>query len=259
MTLKPLVVGNWKMNHDYVEALHLTQQIGVVLKNKAREHVDIVVAPPFVDVRSVGSIIESERIPISLGAQHASMYESGAHTGEVSVSMLKRLGVKSVIVGHSERRSMYGQTDEIVAATVQVVARNGLQVILCCGEGSEVRESGAHLDFVRGQLERALLGFDKKNHALITLAYEPIWAIGTGETASSEQVAEMMSYLQAFLGERGMTETRVLYGGSVNGENAGALVTDGRAGGFLVGGASLKVESFMAIIEAVDDCYSRSR
>lgn len=259
MTGKPLIVGNWKMNLDYVEALHLTQQIGVVLKNKAREHVDIAVAPPFVDIRSVGSIIESERIPISLGAQHVSMFESGAHTGEVSVSMLKRLGVKSVIVGHSERRTMYGQTDEVVAATVQAAARGGLEVIFCCGENLEVRDSNDHLAFVSGQIDRAFSSFDRKNIGLITVAYEPIWAIGTGRTANTEQVSEMMAHIRAELESRSMPETRVLYGGSVNADNASELATNGHAGGFLVGGASLKVESFMAIIEAVDDCYARNR
>lgn len=259
MSLKPLVVGNWKMNHDYVEALHLTQQIGVVLKNKAREHVEIAVAPPFVDIRSVGSIIESERIPLLLAAQHVSMFEAGAHTGEVSVSMLKRLGVKSVIVGHSERRTMYGQTDEIVAATAQTAARGGLDVHLCCGENLEVRDADQHLSFVSAQLQSALSGFDKKNYSMVTIAYEPIWAIGTGRTASSEQVAEMMAHIRTELAERGMHESRVLYGGSVNAENASELVTEGKAGGFLVGGASLKVESFMAIVDAVDDCYASNR
>jgi triosephosphate isomerase (TIM) len=259
MSQKPLVIGNWKMNHDYVEALHLTQQIGVVLKNKSREHVDIVVSPPFVDIRSVGSIIESERIPISLGAQHASMHESGAYTGEVSVSMLKRLGVKSVIVGHSERRLMYGQSDEIVAATVQAVTRSGLEAVLCCGENEVVRDAGEHLEFVALQIEKSLTGLDKRLASLITVAYEPIWAIGTGRTASSEQVAEMMQHLRALLQTLGLSDVRVLYGGSVNGENADELLTVGHAGGFLVGGASLKVESFMAIIEAVDDCYARNR
>ena len=259
MTVKPLIVGNWKMNHDYVEALHLTQQIGVVLKNKSREHVDIAVAPPFVDIRSVGSIIESERIPISLSAQHVSMFESGAHTGEVSVNMLKRLGVKSVIVGHSERRTMYGQTDEVVAATLQAATRGGLEVIFCCGENLEVRDSNDHLSFVSGQIDRAFSGFDKKNFSMVTVAYEPIWAIGTGRTADTEQVAEMMAHVRSELTGRSMPDTRVLYGGSVTADNAAELATTGHAGGFLVGGASLKVESFMAIVEAVDDCYARKR
>jgi len=259
MSQKPLIIGNWKMNHDYVEALHLTQQIGVVLKNKARDHVDIAVAPPFVDIRSVGSIIESERIPIALAAQHVSSFESGAHTGEVSASMLKRLGVKSVLVGHSERRTMYGQTDEIVQSTVQTAIKAGLDVVLCCGEDLDVRDADEHLNYVTRQLDSAFQGFDKKNELMMTVAYEPIWAIGTGRTASSEQVAEMMSHIRSYLSAKGLSEVRALYGGSVNAENAAELVTGGKAGGFLVGGASLKVESFMAIVEAVDDCYARNR
>jgi len=256
---RPLVIGNWKMNLDFVEAVHLGQQIAVMLKNKPAEHTDIVVAPPFVDLRSVTSIVESERIPVTVAAQHVSQFESGAHTGEVSVAMLKRLGVKWVIVGHSERRSMYGQNDDVVRATVQAVVRGGLNVVLCCGEALEVRESGEQNDFVSAQLDSALEGLESKFFEKVTVAYEPIWAIGTGLTASTEQVAEMMGFLRAQLSAKGLGDARILYGGSVNAENASAIITEGHVDGFLVGGASLKAESFMTIVQAADDCYANNR
>ena len=258
MTAKPLVIGNWKMNLDFVEAVHLGQQIGVVLKNRPSEHTEIVVAPPFVDLRSVASIVDSERIPIAVAAQHVNPHENGAHTGEVSLSMLKRLGVTWVLVGHSERRAMYAMDDAIVALTLRVVVRAGLKVVLCVGEALDVREDGDQDEWIRRQLRSALDGLDERFAEQVTIAYEPIWAIGTGLTADVEQVHAMMSHIRSVLAPA-FTETRVLYGGSVNAENAASLVAEGRADGFLVGGASLKAESFLAIIQTCDDCYALKR
>jgi triosephosphate isomerase len=256
---KPLVVGNWKMNLDYVEALHLGQQIGVMLKNKPLEHVDVVLVPPFVDLRSVSSIVESERIPVGVGAQHVNQNDAGAHTGEVSVAMLKRLNVSWVIVGHSERRAMYAMTDELVVATLRQVVRNGLRAVLCVGEALNVREEHGEDEFVRAQLVSALKGLDQKYHELVSVAYEPIWAIGTGLNATSEQVADMTTHIRSVLAGLAMPGIRVLYGGSVNAQNAGALMSEGRVDGFLVGGASLKAESFMSIIQSCHDCYDGKR
>ncbi|HEY5263212.1 MAG TPA: triose-phosphate isomerase [Acidimicrobiales bacterium] len=258
MTAKPLVIGNWKMNLDFVEAVHLGQQIGVLLKNRPSEHTEIVVAPPFVDLRSVASIVDSERIPIAVAAQHVNPHENGAHTGEVSLSMLKRLGVTWVLVGHSERRAMYAMDDAIVALTLRVVVRAGLKVVLCVGEALDVREDGDQDEWIRRQLRSALDGLDERFAEQVTIAYEPIWAIGTGLTADVEQVHAMMSHIRSVLAPA-FTETRVLYGGSVNAENAASLVAEGRADGFLVGGASLKAESFLAIIQTCDDCYALKR
>jgi len=254
-----LVVGNWKMNLDYVEALHLGQQIGVMLKNKPLEHVDVVLVPPFVDLRSVSSIVESERIPVGVGAQHVNQNDAGAHTGEVSVAMLKRLNVSWVIVGHSERRAMYAMTDELVVATLRQVVRNGLRAVLCVGEALNVREEHGEDEFVRAQLVSALKGLDQKYHELVSVAYEPIWAIGTGLNATSEQVADMTTHIRSVLAGLAMPGIRVLYGGSVNAQNAGALMSEGRVDGFLVGGASLKAESFMSIIQSCHDCYDGKR
>jgi triosephosphate isomerase len=259
MTAKPLVIGNWKMNLDFVEAVHLGQQIGVMLKNRPTEHTEVVVAPPFVDIRSVASIVASERMAISLCAQHVNSHESGAHTGEVSTAMLKRLNVEWVLVGHSERRAMYAMDDFVVAATLQAVVRSGLKAVLCVGEDGDVRAGAGHNSFVQGQLASALADLDERHRELVSVAYEPIWAIGTGETATSEQVHSMSSHIRSVLRRMGLSGSRVLYGGSVNEENARTIVLEGGVDGFLVGGASLKAESFMAIVQACDDCYAGKR
>jgi len=256
---RPLVIGNWKMNLDYVEAVHLIQQIGVILKNKPLEHVGLVVVPPAVDIRSVTSVVDSERVALEVGAQHASMYEAGAHTGEVSVSMLQRLNVKWVLVGHSERRAMYAMTDEVVAQTLRTVVRQGLRAVLCVGEELGVREAEGHDEFVTAQLHAALEGLDEKWRPLVTIAYEPVWAIGTGLTASTEQVRDMTEHIRTVAASLSLSDVHVLYGGSVNAENAAALMSEGRVDGFLVGGASLKAESFLAIGQAANDCYDGKR
>jgi triosephosphate isomerase (TIM) len=256
---RPLVIGNWKMNLDYVEAVHLMQQIGVVLKNKPLEHVDIVVAPPFVDLRSVTSVVESERMAVQVGAQHASVHDAGAHTGEISVSMLQRLGVNWVLVGHSERRAMYAMSDDVVAQTLRAVLRSSLNAVVCVGEELSVREAQGQNDFVTQQLHAALEGLDEKSRGLVTIAYEPVWAIGTGLTATTQQVRDMTEHIRTVAASLSLGTARVLYGGSVNAENAAALMSEGRVDGFLVGGASLKAESFLAIAQAANDCYDGKR
>jgi triosephosphate isomerase len=254
MTIKPLVIGNWKMNLDFVEAVHLGQQIGVLLKNRPSEHTEIVVAPPFVDLRSVASIVDSERIPIGVAAQHVNPNDNGAHTGEVSASMLKRLGVTWVLVGHSERRSMYAMDDAAVALTLRAVVRSGLKAVLCVGEALDIREDGNHDEWVRRQLRSALDGLDERFAELVTIAYEPIWAIGTGQVATPEQAQEAIAFVRALVADRDREQaqrTRILYGGSVKADNAAELLALPDVDGALVGGASLDAESFAAIIAAV--------
>jgi triosephosphate isomerase len=259
MNRRPLVIGNWKMNLDFVEGVHLAQQLGVLLKNKPVEHTDVVLAPPFVDLRSVGSILESERFPVSLGAQHVNPNDNGPHTGEVSTAMLKRLNVEWVIVGHSERRANYAMSDDIVATTLRSVVRASQNAVLCVGEDLALREAGEYEAFIAAQLRHALSGLDEKVRHLVTVAYEPIWAIGTGVNASEEQVTETTAFIRSTLRALSLPETRVLYGGSVNAENAAALVRRSGVDGFLVGGASLKAEGFHAILQACDDCYAIKR
>jgi triosephosphate isomerase len=250
---RPLVIGNWKMNLDYVEGLHLVQQLGVLMKNRPVEHVDVVVAAPFVDLRSVTSIVESERFTIAVGAQHVSAHDNGPHTGEISTSMLKRLNVEWVIVGHSERRMHYAMSDEIVRETLAAVVRAGQHAVLCVGEELSVRESATYHEYVSAQLSSALHGLEEKFHDLVTVAYEPLWAIGTGVNATSDQVREMTTFLRAELRRQSMTSVKVIYGGSVNPDNAVSLIGESDVDGFLVGGASLKAESLLALIRSSDD------
>ncbi|MGC2486482.1 MAG: triose-phosphate isomerase [Acidimicrobiales bacterium] len=256
---RPLVIGNWKMNLDFVEGLHLVQQIGVLMKNRPIEHTDVVVAPPFVDLRTVSSVLESERVAAVLGAQHVSDQENGARTGEISMSMLTRLGVQFVIVGHSERRTYYDMSDELVARTLRAVVRGGARAVVCVGENLEQRESGDAEAFVRHQLEAALGGLEERFHESTIVAYEPLWAIGTGVTASAEQVSDMTAFVRGLVRSCGFDAPKVLYGGSVNPDNAAELVRESDVDGFLVGGASLKAESFYAILRACDDCYALKR
>ena len=255
---KALVIGNWKMNLDYVEAVHLTQQVAALLASRPAERVDVVLAPPFVDLRSVTSVLEAERASIAVAAQHVSDRENGAFTGEVSVAMLKRLGVSAVIVGHSERRTMYHMDDAVVASTVRAVLRGGLEAVLCVGEDLATREAEVHEAFVSEQLSSALTGVEEFSEH-VTVAYEPIWAIGTGMTATSAQIDAMMTTIRTRLASLGFASSRVLYGGSVNADNAAEIVTEGGVDGFLVGGASLKTESFGAIVHACNDCYAERR
>jgi len=247
------------MNLDFVEGLHLTQQLGVLLKSRPLEHVDIVIAPPFVDLRTVSSILDSERLAVQLGAQHVNFNENGPHTGEVSTAMLTRLNVSWVIVGHSERRTHYAMTDDVVRATTQSVLRAGQHAVLCVGETVALRDAGEQESFVAAQLRSALEGIDVALHPLVTVAYEPLWAIGTGVNASSEQVREMTEFIRGVMSSLSFEAPRVLYGGSVNPGNAATLVSEGHVDGFLVGGASLKAESFYAILQACDDCYAVKR
>ena len=252
-----LVVGNWKMNLDHVEAVHLTQQLVSVLASRPAQHVDVTVAPPFVDLRSVVSVVEAERSPITVAAQHVNDHESGAFTGEVSVTMLRRLGVATVLVGHSERRSLFHMDDQLVASTLRAVRRGGLEAIVCVGESLATREARDERAFVRAQIAAALGGLE--GHDGVTVAYEPVWAIGTGQSATTDQVAEMVEEIREEAARCGYGSARVLYGGSVTGDNAAQIATEGRVDGFLVGGASLKAESFAAIVSACNDCYAERR
>ncbi len=254
---RALVVGNWKMNLDHVEAVHLTQQLGVILASRPAPHVDVVVAPPFVDLRSVGSVLEADRSAIELAAQHANPLPSGAHTGEVSVPMLARLRVRWVIVGHSERRALYAMSDDVVAATARAVVAGGLRAIVCVGEDEAVREAGRHREHVRAQVLAALEGLSAPEGDVV-VAYEPVWAIGTGRSAGVEEVREMAHVIAEALATTRVTGARVLYGGSVNADNAADLLGGG-VDGFLVGGASLRAESFGAIVSAGESCYAGGR
>ena len=254
--MKPLVIGNWKMNLDYVEAIHLTQQIGLSLRSLGPIGVEVCVAPPFLDFRSVSSVIEADKLAISLCAQHVNPLPNGAQTGEVSISMLRRFGTKYALVGHSERRGNYAMTDEIVAQTAARCAEEALVPVICIGEPLEARRGGSQDEFLQRQVSAALEGFPATGDFVI--AYEPIWAIGSGQAATADVVCETVSAIRKHVEALGFSDKTFLYGGSVAAENAESLLVGGVVSGFLVGGASLRSETFLEIVSAVERCYGSS-
>jgi triosephosphate isomerase len=251
---RPLISGNWKMNFDHLEALHAARDLGLRLQPADTGPLDVSIHPPFTDLRTVQSVIEPEGIPIALGAQNCAVDDAGAFTGEVSPLMLARLHVEYVIVGHSERRRLFGETDQVVAAKLKAVLRNGMTPICCVGESLEEREAGMTKDLLAGQVEAALEGLSSEVIAGLVIAYEPIWAIGTGEASSPEDAQEACQWIREVIGRCGDLESagqvRLQYGGSVNEENTEALLACPDIDGALVGGASLDAASFVGIVRA---------
>ncbi|MGU3583307.1 triose-phosphate isomerase [Rhodococcus sp. C26F] len=249
MARTPLIAGNWKMNLNHLEAIALVQKIAFTLPEKYLEKVDVTVIPPFTDIRSVQTLVEGDKLGITYGAQDISVHDSGAYTGEISGAMLAKLGCTYVVVGHSERRTLHGETDEIVRDKAKAALRHGLTPIVCIGEGLDVREAGNHVEYNIEQLKNSLAGLSADEIAKIVVAYEPVWAIGTGKVASAADAQEVCAAVRSTLAELASPEVaasvRVLYGGSVNAENVGELIaqTDVDGGG-LVGGASLKADEF---------------
>ncbi len=252
MARKDLMAGNWKMNSTHLEAIQMVQKLGYRLDPADYERVDVVVCPPFTALRSVQTVIESDYLPIQLGAQNVHWEKSGAFTGEVSPPMLARLGVKWVIVGHSERRQLFGEDDEAVARKLRAVLEHGMTPIVAVGETLEQREEGITEEIVGAQLHAALDGLDAGTVASLVVAYEPIWAIGTGRTASDDQAAEAIGFLRGRVAEAWGKDTaervRILYGGSVNPGNIAGLMAKRDIDGGLVGGASLDPDKFAAIV-----------
>ncbi|MBM7228950.1 MULTISPECIES: triose-phosphate isomerase [Dietzia] len=248
MARTPLIAGNWKMNLNHLEAIALVQKVAFSLPEKYLEKVDVAFIPPFTDIRGVQIVIEGDKLGFAYGAQDVSVHESGAYTGEISASMLAKLGCTYVVVGHSERRDYHAETDELVAAKAAAGHRHGLTPIVCVGEKLEVREAGDHVDFVVNQLKGSLEGLTTAQLASTVIAYEPVWAIGTGKTASAADAQEVCAAIRSALAELADAETaesmRVLYGGSVNASNVGELLEQTDVDGGLVGGASLKPDEF---------------
>jgi len=246
----PLVAGNWKMHKDHREAVELVRELDGLLAGL--EGVEVAVCPPFTALSDVARTLEDSGSPILLGAQDVYPAPEGAFTGEISPRMLRALGVRYVIVGHSERREIIGEKDDLVAAKARAVLEEGMVPILCVGETLEEREEGKAVSKVQGQLEAALSAWtgDEVSTGLV-IAYEPIWAIGTGRTATPEDAQEMNSFIRGWLAERfgqdAASEVRILYGGSVKPDNAGELMAMPDIDGALVGGASLKAGDFAAI------------
>jgi triosephosphate isomerase len=249
---KPLISGNWKMNHNHLEAIAVVQKLAYTLTKADYDRADVSVHPAFTALRSVQTLLEADDIPIALGAQDVHPAASGAYTGEVSPPMLAKLNVTYVIVGHSERRQMFGDTDEFVNKKLLAVLSHGMVPIMCVGETLEEREAGATRTKVLGQLEGSLKDVTAEAMAKIVIAYEPIWAIGTGRTASPEDAQEMCGAIRVALSERFGAEVagkvRVQYGGSVTPANVAELMGQPDIDGALVGGASLDADRFAQIV-----------
>jgi len=247
----PLIAGNWKMNLNHLEAIGLVQKLAFSLKDAVLEAVQVAVLPPFVDIRSVQTLVDGDRLLIKYGAQDLSPHDSGAFTGDISGAMLAKLGCTFVVIGHSERREHHHEDDALVAAKLQAAQRHGLTPILCVGESLEVRQAGGQLAHCRRQLAAALDGVPADRAARVVVAYEPIWAIGTGHVATPEDAQEVCGAIREDLAAAYSREladgVRVLYGGSVNASNAAALLGSPDVDGALVGGASLDAEEFAAI------------
>jgi triosephosphate isomerase len=247
----PLIAGNWKMHRDHLEGIQLLQRLAYHLTEEDADGQDIVVCPPFTALRSLQTLIQSDRIPVALGAQDCHPLPEGAHTGDVSVPMLSRLDVRYVIVGHSERRLHHAEDDALVARKAAATLKGGLRPIVCVGEGETVRESGRAEEVVLAQLRGSLVDVEPAAEELV-IAYEPVWASGTGRTATPGDAQEMAASIRAMLVERYGAELasgiRILYGGSVKPANIRSIMTLDDVDGVLVGGASLSAEDFALIV-----------
>ena len=251
MSRKPLIAGNWKMNLNHFEGIALVQKIAFALPDKYFDKVDVTVIPPFTDLRSVQTLVDGDKLRLTYGAQDLSQHESGAYTGEISGAFLAKLGCTFVVIGHSERRTYHGESNELVAAKTAAALANGLTPIVCIGEGLEIREAGNHVEYNVEQLRGSLAGLSAEQIGTIVIAYEPVWAIGTGRVASAADAQEVCAAIRAELAQLATPEiaatVRVLYGGSVNAKNVGEIVGQADVDGALVGGASLDGEQFATL------------
>ncbi len=249
----PLISGNWKMHHNHFEAIQTVQKLSYLLTKEDYLTVEVSVHPPFTDLRSVQTVIESDDIPMALGAQHCHWEEKGAYTGEVSPHFLAKLNVQYVIVGHSERREIFGETDEMVAKKITAIQNLGMKPIVCVGETLDEREAGQTNDKVLGQLMSVLEGRTAEHVKEMVIAYEPIWAIGTGRTATSQDAQDVCAALRQkvaeAVGKEAAQAVRIQYGGSVKGANAQELMAMPDIDGALVGGASLLPDDFAQIVQ----------
>ncbi|WP_059019886.1 triose-phosphate isomerase [Mycobacterium sp. M26] len=254
MSRKPLIAGNWKMNLNHFEAIALVQKIAFSLPDKYFDKVDVTVIPPFTDLRSVQTLVDGDKLRLTYGAQDLSEHDSGAYTGDISGAFLAKLGCTFVVVGHSERRTYHHEDDAVVATKAAAAFRHGLVPIVCIGEQLDVREAGNHVEFNVNSLRGSLAGLTNEQLANVVIAYEPVWAIGTGRVASAADAQEVCEAIRKELGALATPQiaagVRVLYGGSVNAKNVGEIVAQQDVDGALVGGASLDGEQF-AMLSAI--------
>jgi triosephosphate isomerase len=248
---KPLIAGNWKMNLTHLEAIAHVQKLAFGLKEADYAATDISVLPPFTDIRSVQTLVDADRLDLTYGAQDVSAHEKGAYTGEVSALMLAKLGCTYVLAGHSERREHHGEDDALVNAKVKAAFKEELTPILCVGEGLEIRQAQEHLSHTLSQLEGALEKVSAEQARQIVIAYEPVWAIGTGEVATPDDAQEVCGAIRTRLAELYSgdlaDQVRVLYGGSVKSDNIAGIMAEPDIDGALVGGASLDAGEFIKI------------
>lgn len=248
---KPFIAGNWKMNLNHLEAIALVQKIAFSLKPAHFEHVDVAVLPPFVDIRSVQTLVDGDRLLLTYGAQDLSPHDSGAYTGDVGGPMLAKLGCSWVVVGHSERRQYHGEDDAVVNSKVKAAFRNGVLPIVCVGEAEHVRAADGHVRHCCDQLTGALDGVPAEQARDLVIAYEPVWAIGTGNVATPGDAQQMCAALRSRLGELYSPSlaaaVRIQYGGSVKADNAAQILAQPDVDGALVGGAALDGAEFATI------------
>ena len=248
---KPLVAGNWKLHNNHLEAIALTQKIAFTLNRKDFDAVEVAVLPPFTALRSVQTLVQADKLEVSYGAQDVSPHDKGAYTGEVSGPMLAKLGCRYALAGHSERRQYHHEDDALVSAKAQAAVRAGLTPIVCVGEPLEVREEGGHLGNCMTQLDGSLAGLTAEQVAGLVVAYEPVWAIGTGKVASPQDAQEICAAIRERLtgvhGAAVACGARILYGGSVKADNMPAIMAQPDIDGALVGGASLDAGEFAKI------------
>ena len=253
MSRTPLISGNWKMNLNHFEAIQTVQKLAYLVAKDDLATAEVSIHPPFTDIRSVQTVLDSDKIGFALGAQHCHFDDKGAFTGEVSPVFLAKLGVKYVICGHSERREIFGETDDMINKKVAAILQHGMTPIMCVGETLAEREAGSTEEKVLGQVKAGLAGRSAQQVASMVIAYEPIWAIGTGVTASSGDAQAVIGAIRAeissLVGAKAAQGVRIQYGGSVKPTNARELMSQPDVDGALVGGASLEVRSFSDIVK----------
>jgi triosephosphate isomerase (TIM) len=247
---KPLIAGNWKLHNNHFEAMSLTQKLAFTLNSKDYAAADVAVLPPFTALRSVQTLVEADKLLLGYGAQDISPHEAGAYTGEVSGRMLAKLGCRYALAGHSERRRYQCEDDAVVSGKVRAALRSGITPILCVGETLDIRAAGEHVEHTIGQLDGSLEGVTREQAAGVIVAYEPVWAIGTGEVATPEDAQEMCAAIRDRLSAvhgHAAASVRILYGGSVKADNMAAIMAQPDIDGALVGGASLDAGEFARI------------
>ena len=253
MTRIPLISANWKMNLDHFQAMTVVEKLHYLVPKDVLDHVEVSIHPPFTDIRTVQTLIDGNDIPFSLGAQHCHWEDTGAFTGEVSPVFLAKLNTKYVICGHSERREVFGESDEMVNLKVTAIVKHGMTPIMCCGETLAEREAGDTESKVLGQIEAGLAGLTNEQIAAAVIAYEPIWAIGTGRTATADDAQTTCASIRTKIADMTDAATadsvRIQYGGSVKGGNAPELMAQPDIDGALVGGASLDPDEFARIVQ----------